>query len=310
MTGTMSFPIRISDVMSRPVQTVSPDTTAAAAARRCDENQIGSVVVIEDETPVGIVTNADFVRLLGGESDPDSRPVREFMSAPVITIRSDASLGEAVDMMRKQGISRLVATEDDAIVGIVTTDDISHTVPQLLQRSEMPPSKGSHQYRIHQESAYEQPGWDVECRCVSDQQVSVGDIVEFSKPITEQDVRTFAAVSGDTNRLHLDGEYASGTRFGRRIAHGTLVGSLISAALARLPGLTIYVSQDLSFLSPVDIGDRVTAVCEVVEELRDNKYTLTTDVIGEDETHVIEGQAVVLIDPPVETETVEIEALA
>lgn len=296
--------------MSHPVQTVSSETTATEAAEQCDDNQIGSVVVIEDERPVGIVTNADFVRLLGSDSEPTSRPVREFMSSPVITISSDASLVEAMRTMRKHGISRLVALEDDAIDGIITTDDISHVVPQLLQRSELTSSGGAHHYRIHQETAYERPSWEFESMNVSENRVTVGDTVEFSKPITEEDVRNFAEVSGDTNRLHLDEEYALSTRFGRRIVHGTLVGSLISAALARLPGLTIYVSQDLSFVSPVDIGDRITAVCEVVEDLGRNKYTLTTDVMDEEETLVIEGQAVVLIDPPQESAKLEIEALA
>lgn len=306
----MSFPIRVSDVMSCPVETVSPETTAAEAAKQCDKNRIGSVVVIEDDTPAGIVTSADFVRLLGDEAEPESRAVHEFMSSPVITIQFDAPLSEAVGTMQEHGISRLVAMDDDTITGIITTDDISHAVPQLLQRSELTSSERLHHYRIRQETSYEQPDWEFECKCASEDQVSVGDTVEFSKPITEEDVRTFAAVSGDTNRLHLDEEYALGTRFGRRIVHGTLVGSLISAALARLPGLTIYVSQDLSFLSPVDIGNRVTAVCEVVEALGRNKYTLTTDVLNEDHTRVIEGQAVVLIDSPAEMEKLEIEAIA
>jgi acyl dehydratase len=140
--------------------------------------------------------------------------------------------------------------------------------------------------------------------------VSVGDRVTFEKTLSEQDVRTFAAASGDTNRLHLDSEYAEGTRFGRRIVHGTLVSGLISAALARLPGVSIYVSQDLSFLAPVDIGDRVRAVCEIVDSLDSNKYTLTTDVFDEDDTQVVEGQAVVLVDELPETGRVEVETLA
>ena len=305
----MSFPIRVSDVMSRPVATVTSETTAAQAARQCAESDIGSVVVVEDNRPTGTVTSADFVRLLGDEPDPELLAVREFMSAPVITIQFDAPLGAAVTTMREHGISRLVALEDETIRGIVTTDDIAHAVPQLLQRSELTPSEKSHKFRVRQEAAYEQPDWEFECRCASDQQVTVGDTVEFSKPLTEQDVRTFAAVSGDTNRLHLDEEYAGGTRFGRRIVHGTLVGSLISAALARLPGLTIYVSQTLSFLAPVGIGEQVTAVCEIVEDLGRNKYTLITDVVDQEGTRVIEGQAVVLIDPPTEMDEPEVEAI-
>ncbi|WP_126661477.1 MaoC family dehydratase [Haloterrigena salifodinae] len=127
--------------------------------------------------------------------------------------------------------------------------------------------------------------------------ISVGDTVTFEKVISDEDVRAFAHVSGDTNRLHLDEEFAAGTRFGERIVHGTLVSGLISAALARLPGLTIYLSQDLEFSGPVGIGDRVSARVEIVEELGNDQYRLETVIRNEDDdATVINGEAVVLID--------------
>lgn len=101
----------------------------------------------------------------------------------------------------------------------------------------------------------------------------------------------------------------SKTRFGRRIVHGTLVSGLVSAALARLPGQTIYLSQDLSFLAPVGVGERVTAECTVVDSMGRNKYELTTDVFGADD-QVIEGEAAVLIDELPETTRVEYESIA
>ena len=125
--------------------------------------------------------------------------------------------------------------------------------------------------------------------------------MKFSKTLSADDVQAFADASGDTNRLHLDAEYASGTRFAHPIAHGTLVAGTISAALARLPGLIVYLSQEVSYLGPVDIGDRVTAVCEVVEELGNDRYRLTTAVTREDGTQVIDGEAVVLADEIPET---------
>ena len=139
------------------------------------------------------------------------------------------------------------------------------------------------------------PTWEVSITADSREGLGVGDSVEFSKTISDADVRRFAASSGDTNPLHLDDEFAETTRFGGRIAHGTLVGGLISAALARLPGLTIYLSQDLEFHAPVRIGDRATADCEIVEDLGHDQYRLTTTVAVEDEV-VIDGEAVVLVD--------------
>jgi len=139
------------------------------------------------------------------------------------------------------------------------------------------------------------PEWRVTISESHPDELGVGDSIEFTKTLSENDVKQFAAASGDTNPLHLDDEFAEQTRFRGRIAHGTLVGSLISAALARLPGLTIYLSQDLEFHNPVRIGDRLTAECEIVEDLGDEQYRLTTRV-REGETVVIDGEAVVLID--------------
>lgn len=307
----MAFPIRVKDVMSSPVQTATADTTAAKAATACLERAIGSLVVVDDDDMIGIVTSDDFVRLVGGAIDPETRSLREFMSTEVVTIDADAPVGEAVDEMFEHGIARLVVLENEELVGLVSTDDILRYVPQVVQRQGFEqPRHEEFQYRIRQETTYEKGDWEFDCVGLSGEQVSIGDRVEFTKPISEQDVRTFAAASGDTNRLHLDEEYAAGTRFGRRIAHGTLVGGLISAALARLPGLTIYVSQDLSFLSPVDIGERVTAVCEVVDDLGPDKYQLTTDVVDANGEYIIEGQAVVLIDDPPETGRVAVEPIA
>ncbi|WP_256685226.1 MaoC family dehydratase [Halococcus qingdaonensis] len=143
----------------------------------------------------------------------------------------------------------------------------------------------------------ERPEWTVELTEERRDALAVGDKVAFSKRLTDDDVRAFAAASGDTNPLHLDEEYAESTMFGERIAHGTLVSGLISAALARLPGLVIYLSQDEEFHNPVAIGDRVTAECEIVEDLGESRYRLRTTVTSGDET-AIDGEAVVMLDEP------------
>ena len=89
----------------------------------------------------------------------------------------------------------------------------------------------------------------------------------FSKTITEADLLMFAGVSGDTNPIHLDEDFASRTMFESRIAHGMLTASLVSTVLGtRLPGPgAIYVSQSIRFLAPVRIGDTVIARAAVAE---------------------------------------------
>ena len=142
------------------------------------------------------------------------------------------------------------------------------------------------------EAGVDHAGWDSD---VPDADVDVGDSITFTKTIHDEDVRRFAASSGDTNPLHLDEDFAEETRFNGRIAHGILVSGTISAALARIPGDVVYLSQDLEFLAPVDIGDRVTADCTIAEDLGNNQYRLTTTVTNEDGDTVIDGEAVVLI---------------
>ncbi len=144
---------------------------------------------------------------------------------------------------------------------------------------------------------YERDDWTFERTVDNFENIGVGDSVRFTKQITDKDVRTFAAMTGDTNRLHLSDEYAETTRFGGRIAHGTLVSGMISAALARLPGLTIYLSQTVEFLGPVELGTTLTAVVEVVEDLGDSQYRLSTTIENQDGELVVDGEAVVLIDP-------------
>ena len=91
--------------------------------------------------------------------------------------------------------------------------------------------------------------------------LSIGMREDYSRTVTDRDILTFAGISGDTNPVHLDPDFASGTVFKERIAHGMLSASFISAVLGtRLPGPgAIYLSQSLRFRAPVMIGDHVIA---------------------------------------------------
>jgi 3-hydroxybutyryl-CoA dehydratase len=142
------------------------------------------------------------------------------------------------------------------------------------------------------------PEWHTEL-AVEGEELGVGDRVEFTKTIAADDLRRFAAASGDTNPLHLDEEFGQETRFRGRIAHGTLVGGLISAALARVPGVVIYLSQDMEFHNPVRVDDRVTAECEIVEDLGNDQFRLSTRVRNDGDV-AIDGEAVIMVDDPPE----------
>ena len=95
----------------------------------------------------------------------------------------------------------------------------------------------------------------------------IGQKAFFEKCITDEDIRSFATISGDDNPIHLNDEYAGNSIFGRRIAHGILVSGLISKVIGtQLPGEgTIYLSQSLKFLKPVYVDETVRAEVEIKE---------------------------------------------
>ncbi|HVY18359.1 MAG TPA: MaoC family dehydratase [Rhodopila sp.] len=127
--------------------------------------------------------------------------------------------------------------------------------------------------------------------------LQIGQSARMGKTITEADILMFSAVSMDTNPLHMNQEAAERSRFGGRIAHGMLSGSLISAVLGtRLPGPgSIYVSQNLVFKGPVRPGETVTAIVEITGLNPDKKRaTLRTQCLVK-EVVVIDGEACVLV---------------
>lgn len=137
--------------------------------------------------------------------------------------------------------------------------------------------------------------WSFDRSVESADELGVGDAVTFTKSIDDKDILAFARASGNTNSLHLNNKFAEQTRFRGRIVHGSLVSGVVSAALARLPGQVIYLSQETQYLNPVRPGDTVTAEVEVTEILGEQRYRLST-VATVDGGRVLEGEAVVLVD--------------
>jgi 3-hydroxybutyryl-CoA dehydratase len=124
-----------------------------------------------------------------------------------------------------------------------------------------------------------------------------GMSASFAKTITDADIVMFAGVSGDTNPVHLDADFAAGTMFKERIAHGMLSASLISTVLGtKLPGPgAIYMSQTLKFKAPVKIGDTVTATGTVSELNREKRRATIACVCTVGGKPVIEGEAMVMV---------------
>ncbi len=129
-------------------------------------------------------------------------------------------------------------------------------------------------------------------------ELKIGDTFSVSKEVTDELIRQFADVSGDYNPLHLDEEFAKETRFGKRIAHGMLTSSFISAVLGYKLSVRkiVYLGQTLKFKHPAFIGDLVTAKA-TVKKIREDKPIITIETICEnqDGTLLVEGEATVML---------------
>ncbi len=127
--------------------------------------------------------------------------------------------------------------------------------------------------------------------------LKIGMSAEYEKRIGEAEVVKFAELTGDTNPVHLDEEFAKGTMFKTRIAHGMLSASLISTILGtQLPGTgVIYLSQNLRFRAPVKLGDSVVASVTITELNERRKRATLSCKCTVGETVVLDGEAVVMV---------------
>ena len=119
----------------------------------------------------------------------------------------------------------------------------------------------------------------------------------YAKTITNADIITFAGISGDTNPVHLNHEFASETMFEGQIAHGMLTASFISTVIGtKLPGPgCIYVSQSLRFKAPVKVGDTVTATCTVRKKIPEKHMIEMETVCSVGGKPVLDGEATILV---------------
>jgi len=125
-------------------------------------------------------------------------------------------------------------------------------------------------------------------------QIRLGEEAEIFHTITEADVDTFSRMTGDTNPLHMDDDFAAKTSFKKRVVHGMLTASFISTMIgAKLPGVgAMWYEQNMRFLSPVRIGEKIRVFAKVKHKsLSQRIIVLETVVFNEEGKKVIEGQA-------------------
>lgn len=114
----------VGEVMTRDVAVALAGDPMEVVIRGMADRDIGAIVVVEGERPIGIVTERDVLRHILDAQDLRTRPVTDVMSAPAVTIGAGAEIVAAFELMNAEGIRRLPVVEGERLVGIVTDRDL------------------------------------------------------------------------------------------------------------------------------------------------------------------------------------------
>jgi CBS domain-containing protein len=129
----MSGILLVREVMTTNVKTVRPFSTVKDVVQKMNKFGIGSVVVVEEDRPVGIITERDIMRSIAEQFfDPSVVKVKDIMSTQLVTISGDVSVEEAARLMASRKIKKLPVVEDEKLVGIVTSMDVMRANPKIV----------------------------------------------------------------------------------------------------------------------------------------------------------------------------------
>ena len=128
--------IFVGRIMSSPITMVPPETTVREAARLMRDNDIGSVIVADDDDElVGILTSTDFVDAVADERSMAETPVTEFMTEDVITTTANEEIRDIADLLVEHGFHHVPVVEEGTVIGIVTTSDLTAYLSHVEQPS-------------------------------------------------------------------------------------------------------------------------------------------------------------------------------
>jgi len=138
----------VKDFMTKDVLTVDANKTVLEAAVLMSKNDVGDLVVMENDMPVGIVTERDFVRRVIAMEKSTSAKVSEVMSTPLRVIDPEAPIKEAARRMVNKGIRRLVVIKDNKLVGIITATDFARYLGKKTLSDDILEAMGRSHYPI------------------------------------------------------------------------------------------------------------------------------------------------------------------
>ena len=114
----------VNDIMKTNVISIESTKTVKDAAEMMDDANVGCVIVTKENTPVGILTERDFVKRIAAKNKPTSTLLSEVMSSPLTVIDPEETVWEAAETMKSKKIHKVPVQEDNKVVGIVTTSDL------------------------------------------------------------------------------------------------------------------------------------------------------------------------------------------
>ena len=116
--------ITVRDIMTKSVIAVDATITINEAAKMMEDSKVGSVIVMENNSPLGIVTDRDFAVKVAAHAYQISEPVKKIMSSPLIAIGPDETVWMISDLMYTRAVRKLPVIENDQVIGVVTATDL------------------------------------------------------------------------------------------------------------------------------------------------------------------------------------------
>jgi CBS domain-containing protein len=138
----------VKELMTKNVVTIDANKTVIEAAALMSQNDVGDLVVMEGDTPVGIITERDFVRRVVAERKSVDTKVSEVMTQPLKVIDPDAPIKEAAGRMVKKGIRRLPVIKDNKLVGILTAADFARYLSKNTLTDDILEAMGRRHYPV------------------------------------------------------------------------------------------------------------------------------------------------------------------
>ena len=139
---------KVKDIMTKTVITIDANRTVTEATALMTEKNVSNLIVMDNNTPRGIVTERDFVRKVLAKNKPSTTKISEIMSTPLRVIDPDAPIKEAARKMIRKGIRRLPVMQDNKLVGIITTTDIAKQLSKKTLTDEILQAIGRDYYPV------------------------------------------------------------------------------------------------------------------------------------------------------------------